>query len=554
MARSTEHEPEHPCRPEAGVGDGAQCPWVAPLFLFLPALVLFFLVGCGAPEAGESDAEASAPEVPAPTAAHEEHDQATGEAPQELEGLGTVSFPTSCASRVDDAMQRGVALLHSFYFSAARDAFDAAASEDPDCAMAHWGMALAHRGNPFAGAPAPGADARGLEAARRALELDPPTARERGYVDAVIALFDGHETVDWRTRGARYKAVMEEVARDHPEDVEATIFFAREITALASPADPEFRRQLHAASLMEPLFEELPRHPGLAHYLIHAYDAPALARRGLAAARAYADIAPAAPHALHMPSHIFTRLGYWEESIETNRRSAEAAGPDSGERLHAWDYMVYGYLQLGDQVRADSLVGEARALVERVGLDGRLPYNAAAMEARIALESDRWEEAAALEVRTAADGPPEAVTRFARGLGMARSGDLSGAREEGVHLARIRDALEARGEADWAERTEAQRLAVEAWILYGEGESQEALERAERAASIEERVEKHPVTPGPLLPARELHGDLLLVLGREAEARAAYEATLEREPNRARTRAALSAAGAAPAADGRDAR
>ncbi len=456
--------------------------------------------------------------------------------------LGEVSFPTSCDAAVGEDFERGVALLHSFYFAASRDAFESVLDRDPECAMGHWGLAMTHRGNPFAGGPAAQAEGSGLAAAEGALALEPPTDREQGYVDAVLALFREHESVDYRTRALRYEEAMDRLRTAHPEDHEATIFYAREVTANASPADPTFERQLRATELMEPLFERYPRHPGLAHYIIHAYDAPALAERGLDAAFAYAEIAPDAPHALHMPSHIFTRMGYWAESIETNRRSAEAAAPESGERLHAWDYMVYGHIQQGEFEVADSVLADAEALIARAGIDGRIPYNAAAMEARLSLERDRWEDAANLEVRSAPDSPPEAVTRFARGLGAARSGALGPAQEEVVALARIRDALRGAGEEDWAERTEAQRLAVSAWIALARGESEDAVRMADQAGSIEERVEKHPVTPGPLIPARELHADLLMELGRHEEAAAAYRRTLEREPNRARTEAGLTRA------------
>ncbi|TVP54925.1 MAG: hypothetical protein EA351_12100 [Gemmatimonadales bacterium] len=472
---------------------------------------------------------------------------ACAEPDAELEGdgsmtLGEVSFPTSCDAAVRGDFERGVALLHSFYFAASRQTFEGVLDRDPECAMGYWGLAMTHRGNPFAGGPAAESDRSGLAAAERALALEPPTDREQGYVDAVLALFREHESVDYRTRALRYEEAMDRLRTAHPEDHEATIFYAREVTANASPSDPTFERQLRATELMEPLFEQFPRHPGLAHYIIHAYDAPSLAERGLDAAFAYAEIAPDAPHALHMPSHIFTRMGYWAESIEANRRSAEAAAPESGERLHAWDYMVYGHIQQGEFELAESVLAEAEALIDRAGIDGRIPYNAAAMEARLSLERDRWDHAAGLEVRSAPDSPPEAVTRFARGLGAARSGELGAAQEEVVALARIRDALRSAGEDDWAERTEAQRLAVSAWIALARGEEEAAMRMADEAGAIEERVEKHPVTPGPLIPARELHGDLLMALGRYEEAETAYRRTLEREPNRARTETGLARA------------
>ena len=457
-------------------------------------------------------------------------------------GFGDVAFPISCATEAQDRFEEGVALLHSFYLGPAREAFQGAADADPDCAMAHWGLAMVHRGNPFAGPASADGNRSGLEAAQTARELGPPTEREEAYVDAALALFEDHEASSPAERSLRYEEAMAEVHGDHPDDEEAAIFYAREVTANASPEDRTFERQLRAAEIMEPLFEENPRHPGLAHYIIHAYDVPELAERGLDAARAYEDIAPDAPHALHMPSHIYTRLGLWDESIEMNRRSAEVDDPDSGHRLHAWDYKVYGFLQQGRDDEAARVLEDARELSERLG--GPLSYNGVAMPARYALERGEWDEARALPVEGAEDSPAEAVSRFARGIGAGREGDLAVAQEEAEALARIREALEADGVEEWVERVEAQQLAVDAWVAHLSGESDEAVALADRAGEIEERVEKHPVTPGPLLPARELHGDLLLELDRPQEALDAYEATLEREPNRART-----LAGAARAAE-----
>ncbi len=496
--------------------------------------VLFTLIllwGCG----GE-DAQLGSGNDDAAHSAHGDHGDPGGRE------LGEVTFPTSCAEEVQPRFEEGIALLHSFYFTESRNAFEQVAEDDPSCAMAHWGIAMSHRGNPFAGPVPPGGDEAGLAAAERARELGGGTEREDGYVEAVIAFFRDHDSEDYRSRMLRYEEVMDRLRQEHPDDWEATIFFAREVTANASPGDQTFERQMRAAELMEPLFEQHPRHPGLAHYIIHAYDTPQLAERGLAAARAYEEIAPDAPHALHMPSHIYTRLGYWDESIDMNRRSAEAGHPDSPHRLHAWDYKVYGFLQQGRDDAAAAILEEAERFSERV--EGGLSYNGAAMPARYALERDRWPEAAVLPVRTAPGTPQEAVTRFARGIGAARTGDVVAASEEAAALARIRDALRDQGEEDWAERTEAQRLTVAAWVAHVQGEVEDALRMAEEAGEIETRVEKHPVTPGPLIPARELHADLLMDLQRYEEALGAYERTLEREPNRARA-----LAGAAQAAE-----
>ncbi|MGQ0648736.1 MAG: tetratricopeptide repeat protein, partial [Gemmatimonadaceae bacterium] len=305
------------------------------------------------------------------------------------------------------------------------------------------------------------------------------------------------------------------------------------VIANAPPADLEFKRQLYAGTLLEPMFTKQPEHPGLAHYLIHTFDSPKLAQHGLDAAKRYAAIAPAAPHALHMPSHIFTRLGLWDESIETNRRSAKAE-PDSNAAVHPNDYMVYAYLQQGRDAEAERVVSRSRVAADRY-YGAVLGYNAAAMQARYALERSAWRDAAALAVPTMAAPYVEAVTRFARAVGAARSGAASQAKPDATALAVLRDTLRARNDAYWATMVDAQRLAAESWIARAEGRNDEAVRLAKQGADLEETMEKHPVTPGPLLPARELEGDLLMELGRAADALRAYEATLTREPRRARS-------------------
>lgn len=451
--------------------------------------------------------------------------------PETGEKLGKVEFPVSCSAEARSAFERGAALLHSFFFEQADAAFDAVLAADPRCAMAYWGKAVGRMGNPFAGPPSAAASRAGLADVETGLALN-PTERERGYLEAIATLYREYDKTDARTRRFAYEEAMRRLAERHPDDVEARIFYALIVIANAPPTDQTYERQMRAAKILEPLFRERPDHPGLAHYLIHAYDAPPIARGGLDAALRYASIAPSAPHALHMPSHIFTRLGMWDESIETNRRSADVERAP-GRKAHPMDYMVYAYLQTGRDEAARRAVAEAARLADEV--QGVIAYNFVAMPARYALERGRWAEAAGLEVKGALNTPAEAVTRFARGIGGARSGDANAARAEAGALARIRDALRAGGERDWAERVEAQRLAVEAWIARAEGRAEDALRRAEAAAAIEDQVEKHPVTPGPILPARELQGDLLLELGRPTEAVKAYEAALLREPNRART-------------------
>jgi hypothetical protein len=467
-----------------------------------------------------------------------------GATPQQL---GTVEFPVSCAPEAAARFQRGVALLHSFWFAEAGKAFRHALEADARCAMAEWGLAMASQGNPYAGLPSSSAAADGLAAAERGLALGPPTERERAYLEAAAALYRDHEAVDGRQRAIRHEEAMERLSARFPEDAEAAVFHARALIGNAPPTDRSHARQLRAGAILQPLFERFPDHPGLAHYLIHAYDAPALAERGVQAARAYSEIAPSVPHAQHMPSHIFTRLGMWEASIDANRASARAAAAYeeetsaaefSGDRLHAYDYLVYAYLQLGRDEEAREIA--TRISGRPVGTGTGAAFAVAAIPARLALERDDWATAAALPVVSAPGfRAAEGVRRFARGLGAARNGDRAAAAAEVTALAALRDDFRAAGDGYWAEVTEAQRLAVLGWTTHGEGDAEGALRLLAAAAEREEAAEKHPVTPGPLLPARELLGDLLMELGRPGDAREAYRATLEREPGRRRAEHAL---------------
>jgi hypothetical protein len=450
------------------------------------------------------------------------------------EALGRVSFPTSCTATVQPEIDRAAAMLHSFWFDAAHKAFDKVAAGDPSCAMAHWGVAMTLWGNPFVRQPIPAERQQaGLAAAERAASLaSRMTHREQMYIDAAVALWRDADKLDHNARLARHEEAMKALYAAHPEDPEAAMFYARAVIANAPPTDLEFKRQVYAATLLEPLFGKQPDHPGLAHYIIHTFDSPKLATHGLAAAKRYAAIAPTAPHALHMPSHIFTRLGYWDESIETNRRSA-AAEPDSNAAAHPNDYMVYAYLQQGRDAEALKVITRSRENADRY-YGGILGYNAAAMPARFALERSAWKEAAAIPVPTKAAAFVQAVPRFARAIGAARSGNSTQAATEIAELAALRDSLTARKDTYWATIVEAQRLAASAWAARAEKKNDDAVRLARQAAELEETVEKHPVTPGPLLPARELEGDLLMELGRPADALRSYEMTLAREPRRAR--------------------
>jgi tetratricopeptide (TPR) repeat protein len=394
------------------------------------------------------------------------------------EAVGSVAFPTSCSAEAQPVFEQAVAMLHSFWFDQAIATFREVAEIDPDCAMARWGEAMTLWGNPMTRA-APPADR--VEEAQAALaqtraSLDRITPRERMYLEAAAALYDGYPEVGHIERMHAHEEAMRVLSEAYPDDPEAATFYGRIVVGNAPPSDLTYSRQLHAAAILEPLFQAQPDHPGLAHYLIHAFDAPATAEEGLDAALRYADIAPAAPHALHMPTHIFTRMGYWDESIELNARSAQAE-PVPDAAVHPLDYMVYAYLQLGRDGEAGEIVSRAREIPDRYygGLTG---YNFAAMQARYALERDRWEDAAVTPVPVNAETYVEAVARFARALGAARSGNAGAAAPEiealGALERRTRDA----GDSYWATVIEAQRLAASAWVALARGNQTEAVDLA----------------------------------------------------------------------------
>ncbi len=460
------------------------------------------------------------------------------------EKLGTVHFETSCSPAVAPRFDRAVALLHSFEFGASIRAFDEVLASDSTCAMAHWGIALSRWTNPMAaGNRSPAVLRQGKQAADAALRLAAGASeRERGYIRAVSQLYEDFERRDQRTRIVAYERAMGELAARYPADTEATIFHAIALAASASPTDKTYASQKRAGAILESLLAAHPDHPGLSHYIIHSYDYPPLADRARAAARRYADIAPAAAHALHMPSHTFTRVGMWEESVSTNRRSMEAALATGSisEVLHAADYAMYAYLQMGKEAEARAILDGLPALAARFdanAITGAAPGSAglfalAAIPARWALERRAWREAAALRPTATTYPYTEAMTYFARSLGASRTGDLPGARVAIDSLAAIQRRLSAGGEAFWAEQVAVQHLTAQAWLAFAERRFPTALARMREAAAREDATEKNAVTPGPLLPARELLGDMLMELSRPAEARAEYRATLRKEPNR----------------------
>ena len=463
------------------------------------------------------------------------------------EKLGSVTFSTSCSSEAQPEFNRAVALMHSFQFARAIEGFNATLVTDPSCSIAWWGIALSNWGNPFAAGLKPPAQLQqGLNAVEKARATPPKTERERAYVEAVAHLFTGTETTNQRSRVLAYENAMEAVRAAYPDDVEASIFYALALAAAADPADKTYAKQLKAGAILESLFVQYPNHPGLAHYIIHAYDVPPLAPRALAAAKRYGEIAPSSPHALHMPSHTFTRVGDWQDSIEANIASAAAARRDgqAGEELHASDYLVYAYLQTAQDNAARQVMDSAvqifsrfdpAVLVSGAASPAAAYFARAAIPARYCLERRAWADAATLEPHSSPVPYADAITWFARGLGAAHIKDRATALSAIDSLQRIRDQLKSMKEDYWANQVEIQRQEVSAWSAFAQGDRQGGLAGMRAAAELEDLTEKSAVTPGPLAPARELLGELLLESKQPADALREFEATLTKEPNRFRS-------------------
>jgi tetratricopeptide (TPR) repeat protein len=500
-----------------------------------------------------------------PSAAQEQHVH------DEAERLGTVSFPISCNGEARQLFERALAWLHSFEYQRAEGVFGQAAAADPRCAMAHWGIAMSQY-HPLWAPPTAAELEKGSAAIARARALDAGDARERGFIEALNTFYADAGRVDHRTRVLAYEAAMEQLHGRHGGDREAAVFYALALVAAGTlDDDPGFARERRAAVLLDEVLASAPDHPGVAHYLIHSYDYPPLAHLALAAARRYADIAPASAHARHMPSHIFTRLGLWDEAIGSNRAAEDAARAHArqagmtgawDQQLHAMDYLAYAYLQSAQDDRAAQVL-QALSAIERV--EPPTPtaaYSLAAVPARLALERRQWREAAALTMspNTLRAVPwerfrwAEAAIPFARAVGAARSGNAELAREQIARLETIRDGLNLMpGEYDWRRQVDIQRQIAAAWLSFATGQREEALAQMRAVADLDDATEKHPVTPGSILPAREQLGEMLIELERPAEALVEYERVLSRTPNRF---AALYGAGRAArlAGDGAKAR
>ncbi|HZB39216.1 MAG TPA: hypothetical protein VE443_14605 [Beijerinckiaceae bacterium] len=447
--------------------------------------------------------------------------------------FGTVHFETSCNEAAQRRFDRGMRYQHSFWYQSSKEIFEDALKADPECAIAYWGIALSLLYNPHSPPPAPSLPA-GLAAIEKGKAVGAKTPRERDYLEALAVFYTDYDQIPHGARVQKYLKAMEALAQKYPNDDEAQIFYAITLNVAASANDKTYANQLKGAAILDPIFRRQPRHPGVAHYLIHLHDTPALAEKGLEAARRYAGIAPAAPHAQHMPSHIFTRVGAWKDSIASNTASAKAAkdGKDFDEQLHAMDYMVYAHLQLAQDDKARAVVDDMLA-VSGMNPDRFVgPYALAVSPARYAIERGDWKGAAALPVRAAKFAYADAMTHFARAIGAARSGDPAAAKGDVAKLAELREKLREAKDAYWAEQVDIQWQVASAWLLSAEGKHDEALKAMGAAADAEDRTEKHPVTPGVPMPARELYGAMLLDRGMAGEALAAFEGTLRKEPNR----------------------
>jgi hypothetical protein len=461
------------------------------------------------------------------------------------EKLGRVNFTVSCNSAAQQQFNRSVALLHSFWYEEAEKGFVEVTRTDPKCGMGYWGIAMSSY-HPVWAPPVAAELRNGMAAMQKANVVKARTQREKDYLAAIATFYRDADKIDHRTRALAYEKAMEQLYLRYPKDHEAAVFYALALLGTALPTDKSYANQKKAGEILNKVLLYEPEHPGVAHYLIHSFDYPALAPTALAAARSYARIAPSSPHALHMPSHIFTRLGLWQESIESNIASAAAAknyvakthpGAASFDQLHAMDYLAYAYLQTAQDGKAKEIV-DALNSMDKVDVNNfAAAYAFAAIPARYALERRQWAEAAALKVHPA-DFPwndfryAEAMIYFARSLGASRNADPASASKDVAQLSSIQKSLADAKETYWATQVEIQRRAATAWLAHAEGKQEEALQMMRSAADLESSTEKHPVTPGAIMPARELLGELLLELSEPRQALREFEASLLAAPNR----------------------
>jgi tetratricopeptide (TPR) repeat protein len=465
---------------------------------------------------------------------------------RDVSRLGKVQFSISCTAATQQEFDLDLALFYSFWYPESIDAFVMLTRKEPTCAMTYWGEAISRLRNPLAEPTTPADLKDGWASVQKAKSLSAPTERERDYITAAEAFYRDPDKQDQRARALAFEKAMANVHQRYPKDSEAGVLYALALNMTAEPNDKTYANQLKAAEILETIFTEQPDHPGVAHLLIHSYDYPDIADRGLAAARKYAAIAPAAPHALHMPAHIFTRLGYWQDSIQTNRNSAAVAnkeivathpGAIAAQALHAYDYMVYAYMQGAQDAAAKRVVDEINAAQKVDIVRLAAPFAFSAIPARYAIERERWDEAAALSLHPAdfswkAFPQAEAILYFARGLGAARKADVPAARSAIERLSSLQQDLATKKQNYWVEQTGIQIRIVSAWTALAEGNKDEALASMRSAADREDATEKHIVTPGSFAPARELLGEMLLALGRPELALKEFEASQKSDPNR----------------------
>jgi tetratricopeptide (TPR) repeat protein len=450
------------------------------------------------------------------------------------EKLGKVSFPVSCIPAVQEQFDRGVALLHSFAYTAAEHAFHGVAEQDPQCAMAYWGMAMTY----FHQLWEPPIESATISIAQkeiqRAQQIGTGSERERRFIQALDLIYRDAATVPYSTRALNYEHALSGLASENRKDVEAQVFYALALLANASPADKTHARQKQAADLLEPLGRTYPEHPGIPHYLIHAYDNAELAPKGLRAARAYSEVAPSAPHALHMPSHIFTRLGLWEDSIASNLASKEAAHQqgDTGDELHAMDYLVYAYLQTGRDKEAAQVIQQLNNMPKLNKGNFIIAYASTAMPIRYEVEQGQWTEAAGTVPPAGAPPHVVAIAVWARGLGLARSGRVAEARAEVDRLRQIGEQLRTSGNSYWATQVGILMREVMAWSAQADRRPDEAAVLMRESADEEDAIEKLPVTPGPIVPAREQLGSLLLEQNHPGLALKEFQTALANAPGR----------------------
>ena len=448
--------------------------------------------------------------------------------------IGEVRFPTTCTAAAAKSVEKGVALLHSFWYGEAERNFRRAIETDRQCAMAYWGVAMSQYYPLWPTQLSPERLRVGSEAIAAARNATAGSAREHAYVDALAVFYEQPGGASVHDRAVKYEDAMATLTARYPEDDEAAIFYALALNGAALPTDKTYARQKRAAAILNRLLPSHPRHPGIIHYLIHSNDTPELAPLALDAARVYAKIAPAVPHALHMPSLIFTRLGLWEESIASNLAAARAARErrEVDEQLHAMDYLEYAYLQRGRFADAKRVIDQMQMLQSPKQADTKVTFAVAAIPARYALERHDWRAAAALAPPAGGNPRTAALTQFAIGIGAARSGKVAAAKRAEDALAGYVESLARDGDELWRSQVAAQQMAVAGWRLFAEGHGEEAVAQMRRAAEEEDRSIKPAVTPGALLPARELLADMLLELTRDREALAEYKAVLAVAPNR----------------------